>query len=121
MDLPEVAASKCSLVKRSKLLLERVADGEGEVHLPNTSDLHGTDYHIVACDFTRTSNLEAKLETCNWDYTIPTIFISECVFIYLDPDKVTEFLKWIKLKFNRLVNFTSTMEFNIGDTQIIRN
>ena len=95
-----MAASKCTLVKKSKLLLERVADGEGEVHLPNTTDLHGTDYHIVACDFTHTANLEKKLETCNLDYTVPTVFVAECVFVYLDPSKVTDFLKWIKLKFN---------------------
>jgi len=101
VDLPEVTASKCALVKRSKLLLERVADGEGEVHLPNNTDLHGTDYHIVACDFTRTSDLEKKLEACNWNYNVPTVFVSECVFIYLDPEKVTDFLKWIKLKFDR--------------------
>ena len=101
VDLPEVAASKCNLVKNSKLLLECVADGEGEVHLPNITDLHGTDYHIVSCDFTRTANLEAKLEACNWDYNLPTVFVSECVFIYLDPSKVTDFLKWIRLKFKR--------------------
>ena len=108
VDLPEVTASKCALVKRSKLLLERVADGEGEVHLPNNTDLHGTDYHIVACDFTRTSDLEKKLEACNWNYNVPTVFVSECVFIYLDPEKVTDFLKWIKLKFDRYVYETLT-------------
>ena len=101
VDLPEVAASKCNLVRKSKVLLERVADGDGEVHLPNTTDLHGTDYHIVASDFTNTTNLETKLIACNWDYTLPTIFVSECVFVYLDPNKVTGFLKWIKEKFIR--------------------
>jgi len=99
VDLPEVAASKCNLVKRSKVLLERVAEGDGEVHLPNTTDLHGTDYHIVACDFTNTNNLEEKLASCNWDYSVPTVFVSECVFVYLNPTKVTDFLKWIKQKF----------------------
>ena len=67
VDLPEVAASKCALVRKSKLLLERVAEsgGEGEVHFPNTTDLHGSDYHIIACDFTNTTNLDAKLSVCN--------------------------------------------------------
>ena len=106
VDLPEVAASKCAIVRKSKILLEGVAEGDGEVHLPNTTDLHGTDYHIVACDFTNTANLETKLAACNWNYTLPTVFVSECVFVYLNSTKVTEFLKWIKQKFTRSVTLT---------------
>ena len=115
VDLPEVAASKCALVKRSKTLLERVADGEGEVRLSST-DLHGTNYHIVACDFTQTAALEQKLADCNLDYSVPTVFVSECVFVYLEPTKVSGFLKWIKSKFNKTgVALLNHEQLNMND------
>jgi hypothetical protein len=50
-------------VRRSKLLLGRVAgDDESDVRVSRT-DLHSNDYHIVAADFTDTTSLEAKLTT----------------------------------------------------------
>ena len=99
IDLPEVTSSKCGFVRKNKTLLEKVAEGEGEVRLTST-DLHGSDYHIVACDFTETRNFEKKMSDCNIDYSLPTVFVSECVFVYLEPAKVNNFLTWIKHKFS---------------------
>ena len=61
VDLPEVAAKKCLSIRRSKLLLGRIAgDSESDVRVSRT-DLHSSDYHVVAADFTDTTALENKL------------------------------------------------------------
>ena len=63
VDLPEVAGKKCMSIRRSKLLLGRIAgDKESDVRVSRT-DLHSSDYHIVAADFTDTTAFEAKLTT----------------------------------------------------------
>jgi hypothetical protein len=63
VDLPEVAGKKCMSIRRSKLLLGRIAgDNESDVKVSRT-DLHSSDYHIVAADFTDTAAFEAKLTT----------------------------------------------------------
>lgn len=62
------------------------------------TDLHGTDYHIVGCDFTDTESLEQKLAECRVSYNLPTVFVSECVFVYLEPSRTVDFLKWARSK-----------------------
>lgn len=63
VDLPEVAGKKCMSIRRSKLLLGRIAgDNESDVRVSRT-DLHSSDYHIIAADFTDTAAFEAKLTT----------------------------------------------------------
>ena len=63
VDLPEVSGKKCMAIRKSKLLLGRVAgDDESDIRVSRT-DLHGHDYHVIAADFTDLSSLEAKLTT----------------------------------------------------------
>ena len=78
------------MIKRSKVLLEKVAesDEDGDVRLSRT-DLHGTDYHCVAADFTNPMELTKKLDECNIDYNCPTIFIAECVLVYVTTSQVS--------------------------------
>ena len=62
VDLPEVSGKKCMAIRRSKLLLGRVAGDESDIRVSRT-DLHGNDYHVIAADLTDTASLEAKLTT----------------------------------------------------------
>jgi len=62
VDLPDVSGKKCMAIRRSKLLLGRVAGDESDIRVSRT-DLHGNDYHVIAADFTDTASLEAKLTT----------------------------------------------------------
>ncbi len=100
VDFPGVTARKCHAVKRSKSLLEKVAGEDGEVRLSKT-DLHGYDYHIVAADMTNAAKLEAKLEECGVDFSAPTIFVAECVLVYISPKTTQEFLTWLTKRFSR--------------------
>ena len=104
IDLSEVTAKKCMAVRKSKVLLEKISqynnedECNDEVKFSRT-DLHGATYHIVAANFTDLKTLESKLEECGVNYALPTIFIAECVFVYVDPNKTSAFLQWISTRF----------------------
>jgi len=116
VDLLEVSAKKCMAVRKSKLLIAKVAgDGNEEVRFSRT-DLHGSKYHVVAANFTDLNTLEKKLNECGgFDYNLPTIFISECVLVYIEPTKTTSFLQWAATKFHSSVGLINHEQLNIFD------
>lgn len=116
IDLPEVTARKCMSVRRSKLLLAKVAgDGNEEIKF-SRSDLHGVKYHIIAANFTDLDVLQAKLSECSgFDFALPTIFISECVLVYIEPVKTASFLSWASKKFQSTLVLINHEQLNIFD------
>ena len=101
VDFPTVTARKCHLIKKSRVLLDKIVaqDEDGvDVRLSRT-DLHGKDYHVVGADFTNVASLEKKLAECNVDYSRPTIFIAECVLVYIGAKETANFLRWCVDKF----------------------
>ena len=75
---------------------------DGEIKLSPT-DLHGKDYHLVAANLKNLSELQHKLKECDIDYTVPTIFIAECVLVYIEKSKTDELLRWISDHFSSAV------------------
>lgn len=63
------------------------------------SEIHGSDYHLVDADLSVLSQVEKKLKESGIDKTMPTLFMSECVLVYIDSHKTTELLKWIAAEF----------------------
>ena len=59
------------------------------------SELHAGDYHLVSADLRKMSEVEQKLADCGLDKTLPTLFISECVLVYIDIQHTQQLLKWI--------------------------
>ena len=116
VDLPEVSGKKCMAIRKSKLLLCRVSgDYESDIRVSRT-DLHGHDYHVIAADFTDLSSLEAKLTTeCGLDYDTPTVFVAECVLVYLEPSRVSHFLQWASKRFRSLIAMIDHEQLNMED------
>lgn len=114
IDFPGVTAKKCFAVKRTKALLEKVAGEDGEVRLSRT-DLHGYDYHVVAADLGNFPRLEAKLEDCGIDFSAPTIFLAECVLVYMTPKATEEFLSSLTRRFSSSLVFLDHEQVNMGD------
>ena len=116
IDLPEVTAKKCMSVRRSNNLLAKVAGvGNEEVKFSRT-DMHGHCYHIVAVNFTDIDLLEKKLSECTgFSYDLPTIFICECVMVYIEPTKANNFLKWTSTKFHSSIAMINHEQINIFD------
>lgn len=116
LDLPEVTAKKCMSVRKSNTLIAKVAgDGNEEVKFSRT-DMHGLSYHIVAANFTDLDVLERKLGECaGFSYDTPTIFVTECVMVYIEPSKATNFLKWTTSKFHSSIAMINHEQLNIFD------
>uniref|UniRef100_A0A1I8ATA8 Leucine carboxyl methyltransferase 1 n=1 Tax=Steinernema glaseri TaxID=37863 RepID=A0A1I8ATA8_9BILA len=57
------------------------------------TDLHCGDYHLVGADIRQTKELHQKLMSTGIDFTQPTLFISECVLVYMTTAQSSFLLK----------------------------
>ena len=88
----------------------------------NKFDLHSNVYHLVSADLRNTMNLDEKLfNHCKLDKTLPTLFISECVLVYLSKQHTANFLNWITSNFEQsvLINYEQVnMNDKFGEIMI---
>ena len=70
-----------------------------EVHY-NKSDLHSSSYHIIAADLRNLPTLQQQLASCAVDMSLPTMFITECVLVYMTSESSSALLKWIAENFH---------------------
>lgn len=73
------------------------ADGEVKIVGP---DLHALDYHIIGTDLRNLTELDKKLTRSGINFDIPTMFLTECVLVYMEPESSSMLLHWIAKKFN---------------------
>ncbi|TPX62163.1 hypothetical protein PhCBS80983_g00721 [Powellomyces hirtus] len=83
IDFAEITAKKAQTIAKNKALSDTI----GPFQLASGgTELHGADYHLLAGDLrTFATDLVAKLHLLNFSSTSPTLFLSECVLIYLAP------------------------------------
>jgi [phosphatase 2A protein]-leucine-carboxy methyltransferase len=72
---------------------------DGEVRLSAT-DLHAGNYHIVGVDLRNLHEVEVKLNESEVKFNVPTLFLAECVLVYIDAPQVEQLLSWIAKKFD---------------------
>ncbi|CAB3402916.1 unnamed protein product [Caenorhabditis bovis] len=93
------------------------------------SDLHAGNYHLVGADLRQLNEFHVKLNTCNLDKSLPTIFIAECVLVYMSAQNSADLLKSLSEAFKTCAfvnyeqfrtsdSFTRVMEKNLGDRGI---
>lgn len=114
IDFPTVTAKKCYAIKRSKVLLERIHEQDDEVKYSST-DLHAGPYHVLGVDLRNVSEVEKKLHQAEVDYASPTLFIAECVLVYIENEFVKKLLSWVSGKFSSAL-FVNYEMCNINDT-----
>lgn len=112
VDFGAVTSRKCMAIRRRKPL-QTFFDEQDLTFGPQ--ELHAKDYHLIAGDLRNVSELEAKLMSCGLDKNLPTIFITECVMVYLDPVEAEQILKWAGTSFKNAV-FLNYEQVNMGDT-----
>jgi len=92
VDFPQQMQKKGKLIQKHKPLLELVMkkkEGSGG----------GTDLQIVGADLRNVDDLEATLVKAGLDFTLPTLFLSECVLVYLKPEDSAKVIQWAAGKF----------------------
>ncbi|CAD5116177.1 DgyrCDS5095 [Dimorphilus gyrociliatus] len=121
VDFPAVTMKKCRIIKEQMDLLEKLQSEEDDIQLSRT-EIHSNDYHLVSADIRELKQLEAKLQSCRIDTNLPTVFITECVLVYLDMEYSDRLLKWISTKFptSAFINYEQVnMEDRFGEVMIV--
>lgn len=113
LDFPTVTSRKCYMIKRNKVLLGRIYIEDGEVRLSPT-DLHAPNYHIMGVDLRNIDEVNNKLQQAEIDYKMPTIFLAECVLVYIESQNCKNLLKWLAEKFEQAV-FVNYEQVNMND------
>lgn len=105
MDFPENIVKKARIIKQRKelqdVLLQPSSSSPGnnqqEIRLEKGgTELSSFDYHLIGGDLRQWDQVVDRLVAHGLNRNAPTLFLSECVFIYLPPDSATSILKWIE-------------------------
>ncbi|CAO4369790.1 unnamed protein product [Caenorhabditis nigoni] len=129
VDFSSVTSKKIRHILKPGGSVDLKKSFESEAVVSHHADLHAGNYHLIGADLRQTSELEQKLATCQLDHDIPTIFIAECVLVYMSSNASSSLLKNLVSQFRQpaFVNyeqfrtsdaFTRVMEQNLGERGI---
>ncbi|KAJ2822585.1 carboxy methyl transferase for protein phosphatase 2A, partial [Coemansia furcata] len=94
IDFAEITAKKAATICRHPSL-KSLLPKDTEVALGG-SELHSSRYSLILGDLRQfQSHLVPKLVERGFDPNEPTLFLSECVLIYLDPEHSDNIIDWI--------------------------
>lgn len=114
IDFPAVTSRKCYTIKKNKALLDRIYEQDGEVKFSAT-DLHSGNFHCMGVDLRNTTQLKEKLRQAELKFDKPTLFIAECVLVYIESEWVSKLLQWISSNFSAGL-FVNYEMCNMNDT-----
>ncbi|KAG1702568.1 hypothetical protein DVH05_009517 [Phytophthora capsici] len=108
LDFPDVTLQKVSTIKRRKQLnavlgLEQAQEFSASVSSGYT-ELNVPGYHLLPCDLRDLDATKAKVEAAGIDRNLPTLFVSECVLIYMEAKFSQQLVSWASSYFDD-VNF----------------
>ena len=80
----------------------------------NTTELHSGIYHLASADLRKLSEVESKLKECSMEFSVPTLFLFECVLVYMPIQFSHSLLKLIADKFSTTfcINYEQVYYFN---------
>ncbi|KAJ2779601.1 carboxy methyl transferase for protein phosphatase 2A [Coemansia javaensis] len=94
IDFAEVTARKAAAVRRAPEL-QALLPADTQV-AAGGAELHSDSYCLVAGDLRRfEEDLAPRLQALGLDPALPTLFVSECVLVYLEPAHSNAVLDWI--------------------------
>uniref|UniRef100_A0A0M3K9W0 [phosphatase 2A protein]-leucine-carboxy methyltransferase n=1 Tax=Anisakis simplex TaxID=6269 RepID=A0A0M3K9W0_ANISI len=79
------------------------------------SDLHAGDYQLLGADLRQPKELKSKLEASGLDFDMPTLFIAECVLVYMSAMHSGQLLNEIATWFKTAL-FVNYEQVEMGDT-----
>nr|CAD7206663.1 unnamed protein product [Timema douglasi] len=94
VDFPEVVARKSRIIGDTAVLSQAVG-------VPD--ELKTRQYRLLACDLRQLDNLESVLRLAGVNFSLPTLFLSECAVTYMDEPSSSALVRWVSAKFDRAV------------------
>lgn len=69
--------------------------------------MHAANYHVMGVDLRHIDEVENKLKQAEVDFSLPTLFLAECVLVYIESNHCSNLLKWISSRFSSsmIVNY----------------
>ncbi|CAG8551752.1 733_t:CDS:2 [Funneliformis caledonium] len=94
IDFPEITSKKVAIILRNKdlshLIGTKMQIGKGG------TEIYAPDYCLISGDLREwEDNLVPRLEEHGFNRSIPTLFLSECVLIYMDPIDSNKIVQWV--------------------------
>ncbi|XP_033629910.1 leucine carboxyl methyltransferase 1-like [Asterias rubens] len=115
LDMRAVTSRKCHMIKTRSNLLEPVQASHGaDPVVIEDAELHSTHFHIMWADLRDVAQVEDKLNKVGLDKNKPTLFLSECVLVYMPPEKSSALIKWAGSTYNTSM-FLNYEQVNMGD------
>jgi hypothetical protein len=90
VDFVEITGKKALVISKNddlKTPISPIQTAAGEVH--------SSQYHLIAGDLREWPKVVEKLHLYGFDSNLPTLFISECVMVYMSPEASDALLQWI--------------------------
>ncbi|KAF9929884.1 hypothetical protein FBU30_001133 [Linnemannia zychae] len=95
IDFPESTAKKAAIIKKNKVFINVIGDPDLKVGLGGT-ELYSKDYCLLSGDLRQfTEAIVPKLVAQGFDTSLPTLFLSECVLIYIQPEDSDAIVNWV--------------------------
>ncbi|KAF9572865.1 hypothetical protein EC968_009349 [Mortierella alpina] len=104
IDFQESTAKKAAVIKRNKSFTDIIGDPAlklgkgGRLNLLGLggTELYAQDYCLLSGDLREfTDSIVPKLKAQGFDTSLPTLFLSECVLIYIQPRDSDAIMDWV--------------------------
>ncbi|KAI9205854.1 S-adenosyl-L-methionine-dependent methyltransferase [Polychytrium aggregatum] len=93
IDFGENTVKKVGVLRKKKEMLELLEDYKLAM---GGMEIHAKGYHLIAGDLRKwETEVVAKLESHGFDKRLPTLFLSECVMIYMLPQDSDALVRWV--------------------------
>ncbi|PAA55107.1 hypothetical protein BOX15_Mlig027371g3 [Macrostomum lignano] len=100
-DLQDNTSRKVLQVTSNRQLLEAIGGDEVDI-VHNRHELHADPYHIVPADLRDPAAVVSTLRSsCGLDADLPTIFLAECVLVYLPVESSEKLLAQLANQFTK--------------------
>ncbi|CAG8448421.1 2237_t:CDS:2 [Acaulospora morrowiae] len=93
IDFPEITAKKVLTIRKHKELSDLIGD-DAKLGKDNT-EIYASDYCLLSGDLRGfVQEMVPWMESNGFDRSIPTLFLSECVMIYMDSNDSNKIVEW---------------------------
>jgi tRNA wybutosine-synthesizing protein 4 len=94
VDFPAVSAEKAKIARNSRHALSLCLN-KSEILVDAAENIRVGNYAVIGCDLADLQSLEALLLRFGFDFSLPTLVVSECALTYVAPATVSALLKFL--------------------------
>ncbi len=117
IDFDEITEIKSHKIRRLPSLQKKLPPEDKSLKIP--CGFHSSLYTILPADLRDTRQLDTQLKLLSEkkiiDYTKPTLFLSECVLIYMSNDHSLNLLSYLSKTFSQCCLFVNFEQINLHD------